>query len=71
MKIDVSIVIALVTVSLSCGMYLGMFTARFMSKKDCAVHRNDLYDKLDDIKGCLIGGEMVFELRQVKRSKSI
>ena len=63
---DTPLVIALVSLSWSAGMFVGLFTARFISKKECEKNREAIWAQVDAIRNCMTGGKVVFELKQIK-----
>jgi hypothetical protein len=73
-SIPMSIVLTLVTISWSVGLFVGLFTARFVGKKDCELMRSStkvesdkrfdaLWERVDSIQDCLTGGKIMFEVR--------
>jgi hypothetical protein len=66
MTVPVEIVIAIVSISWSAGMFVGMLFGKFVSKKDCEANRNKIWERLDCVQDCMAGGKIVFEMRQVK-----
>jgi len=64
-----SLVIALISIAWSGGVFVGMFASRFVAKKQCDLHRADLWHRLDSIQHCLTGGHIQFELRMITPSQ--
>lgn len=67
--ISISWVIALVSASWSLGVFVGMVTAKFVSKKDCQRSMNTVHTRIDNIQDVMAGGKVLFELRMVRSSK--
>lgn len=63
---ELAVVIALVSVSWSAGLFVGLFSARFTSKKDCEKNRVAIWEQVDAMRNCMTGGKIVFELKQIK-----
>jgi hypothetical protein len=66
MKVDIAVVIALVSVGWSAGLFVGMLFSKFVSKKECEVKCQKIWDRIDCITDGLTGGKITFELRQLK-----
>jgi len=69
MTISIPVVIAIVTVAWSAGLFVGMFTAKFVSKKQCNVDMGKVWDRMDMIQNCMTGGKITFELRPAKEQE--
>ena len=78
--VPISIVITIVTLTFSAGMAVGMFTAKFVSKKQCAIDMSQIkshcgseidkvWSRMDTLQDCMTGGKILFELRPVKREE--
>ena len=63
---NTSVVIALVSLSWSAGLFVGLFTAKFISKKDCEKNREAIWAQVDAMRNCMTGGKITFELKQIK-----
>ena len=63
---NTSVVIALVSLSWSAGLFVGLFTAKFISKKDCEKNREAIWAQVDAMRNCMTGGKIMFELKQIK-----
>lgn len=63
---DLSLVIAMISISWSAGVFVGLFTARFISKKECDKNREAIWAQVDAMRNCMTGGKVVFELKQIK-----
>ncbi len=66
---SIPIGISLITVAWSAGLFVGLFTAKFVSKKECRVEKNKLHERIDNIQNLLSGGRIYFELRQVQETE--
>lgn len=60
-----TLVITLCSIAWSAGLFIGMFTSRFVLKKDCLKHKAEMWGRIDAIQNCLAGGRIQFELRMV------
>ena len=69
MTVSVHIVIAISTGAWSAGLFVGMFTAKFVSKKQCGVDMDKVWNRLDAIQNCMTGGKIIFELRPVREQE--
>ena len=67
MVISVEVLITCVSVAWSAGLVIGMFSSKFMSKKECACNQKKLWERIDAVTDSLVGGKIAFELRQTKR----
>lgn len=74
MNVSLSITITLVSVAWSAGMFVGLFAAKFVQKKECKVHRTEIetdssikfdaiWKRIDAIQDVLTGGKYAFEIR--------
>lgn len=59
------ILITLATTAFSGGVFVGMFTARFVQKRECEKHRDQLWERIDSMQNCMTGGRVKFELKMV------
>lgn len=55
-------VIALIVIAWTAGLFVGMFTARFTSKKQCDLHRAELWKNLDALQSAMMGKPITFKL---------
>ena len=70
MSLPLSIVIVLLSISWSAGVFVGLLTAKFVSKRECNLKTNNIHARIDNIQDLLAGGKIHFELRQVQEAKT-
>ena len=58
--------ITLISLAWSVGVFIGLFTAKYVSKKECKENMKGVWDRLDDIQNCMTGGKMTFEVHLAK-----
>jgi hypothetical protein len=66
---DNSLVIALVSVAWSAGLFCGMLTTKFVTKKSCDDKHKEVWGNIDAMRNCMAGGVVHFELRRVEGPK--
>ena len=66
MSISLQVVIALVSVSWSAGLFFGVLAVRFVSKRECQRTTGQIWDAIDGIQNVMMGGKTTFELRAVR-----
>ena len=71
MTISVEIVITISTIAWSAGLFVGMFTSKFVGKKQCAIDMDKVWNRMDAIQDCMTGGKITFELRPVRDNTKI
>ena len=65
MTVSLPIVISIASLTFSAGMFIGLFTSRFVNKKDCQQKSDAMWAQVDAIRNCMTGGKIKFELRMV------
>ena len=65
--VSISVAITIASLTWSVGLFVGLFTARFVNKKDCQTMQSKLWNRIDAIQNILAGGKMTFELRPIKQ----
>lgn len=70
MQIEISVVIAIASVAWSIGLFIGLLTSKFISKKQCDEHRTQLWDRVDAIQDAMTGGPYNFEVRLMPKRES-
>ena len=74
MTFGISEVISLCALCLSAGLFAGLFTLRFLPRKDFNEHvhtckterdedRREIWSAIDSIRGAMMGGEMKFTVQ--------
>lgn len=58
--------VSIASVSFSGGVLVGLFTSKFVAKKECDRNRAALWDQVDAIRNCMTGGRVRFELRMIQ-----
>ena len=62
---DAHLLIAIAAVAWSAGLFVGMFTSKFVGKKQCTVDMDKIWNRIDALQDCMTGGKITFELRPV------
>lgn len=62
-QMSIPLAVTLISISWSVGLFVGLFTARFVSKKECEENQCKIWERIDAIQNVLVGGRMTFELR--------
>jgi hypothetical protein len=65
MNIAPEILVALLSVTWTAGMFVGLFAARYMSKKECKERCDQIWQRIDSIQDGLTGQPIHFELKMV------
>ena len=69
MTIELPVVITIASLMFSTGMFMGIFTSRFVNKKECQQKSDAMWAQVDAIRNCMTGGKIKFELRMVPPDK--
>ena len=64
-NLSLSVVLGLMSLAWSAGLFIGILTAKFVSKKDCSQKSTAIHERIDDVQHLLSGGKMIFELKQI------
>jgi len=68
---NIPLVITLCSVTWSAGLFVGMFTSRFVIKKDCTKSKAEMWSRIDQIQNALTGGKIRFELKMIPEGETI
>jgi len=69
MTISLSLAISLCMVFTNVGIFLGYLTAKYKTKKECAVHRDKIYDEINSVRNCLTGGPYEFSVKLIQKER--
>ena len=68
--VSLQLAVTLISLAWSIGLFVGLFTARFMSKKECKEIQCKVWERIDAIHDVMAGGKITFELRAVKEKNN-
>ena len=58
---------SLCTICVNIGIFIGYLTAKYKTKKECALHRDKIYDEINSVRNCLTGGPYEFTVQLVPK----
>ena len=58
--------ITLISIAWSAGIVVGLFTAKYVSKKECKETMQSVWNRIDDIQNCMTGGKITFDVHLSK-----
>lgn len=70
MSIDPALLIAIISVTWSAGLFCGLLTARFVQKRECDKHRREVWSRLDTIQDALLGEPINFVLKMTPKKQN-
>ena len=65
MTISLEIVIAIGSICWTTGLFVGLLTSRFVSRKDCAEAKDQLWKRVDALQDAMTGGPYTFSVRLI------
>ena len=63
--VSIPIVISLVSIGFSSGIFVGLLAVKFVSKKECRRDMQEMWLQVDAIRKVLMGKKITFELKPV------
>ena len=61
----IPLIISIASIAFSAGLFVGLLTAKFVSKKECHNDMQEVWAQLDVIRNALIGKKIIFELKPI------
>jgi hypothetical protein len=70
MTVSIEIVISLMSVAFSGGLFVGMLTVRFITRKECEKNRETAWKRIDAIQDCMTGGRYQFQVTLIPATET-